>query len=133
MLRNTYLSVIMFGSSLMFASSALAQNGPTLTSVANGVGAQPLPSLSHHYTTGQDLNSRRILDGSETASFFFRKGVRAFEKDDLDKAEQAFRASLRADGLDALSLHYLVIINDRQGDQNEALRYAKAYEAQTKR
>ena len=132
MLRKMSLSAILIGSSLMFAGNALAHSEPTRTSVANGAGAQPLPGLSNAFRTDQGLNSRIILDGSETASFFFRKGVKAFERDELDKAEQAFRASLRANGLDAPSLHYLVIINDRQGDRDDALHYAKAYEAQAK-
>jgi hypothetical protein len=105
---------------------------PAHSSVGNGANSSPVLPLAPNSSDAVIFNRAnslqgRFLDGSETATFFFRKGVRAFDAGELDKAEEAFRASLRADGLDRLSLHYLVIINDRQGDEGSARDYADRY------
>jgi len=52
------------------------------------------------------------------------------ELDNIEKAEQAFKASLRANGLYLLSIHYLAAINHRLGNDDTALEYVKAYNEQ---
>ena len=77
-----------------------------------------------------------FLGSSETSSFFYLKGVKQFEKGNLEKSEQAFRASLRAHGskaMDRLTLHYLTNINHKQGDTHTAEKYAEAYFALDKK
>ena len=71
-----------------------------------------------------------VLGGSETASRYFRKGVKSFEKGDLEKSEYAFKGVLRAHGsrsMDGLTLHYLTLISDQQGDEVQKKKYAQAY------
>ena len=80
------------------------------------------------YTPGH--RSKPLLGSSSTASFFYRKGVKSFDRGNLDKADQAFRAALRANGstaLDALTLRYLIHINQQQGDKFASKRYKQAY------
>ena len=67
---------------------------------------------------------------SKTASSFYRKGVKQFDKGNLEKAERAFEASLRAHGsktMDQMTLHYLTNLNHKQGDTLAAKQYAEAY------
>jgi len=77
-----------------------------------------------------EISTDRLLGSSETATFNFKKGVKNFEKENFEKAEAAFRAVLRADGsksMDKISLHYLTIISDKQGDEFKKNSYAQAY------
>lgn len=115
-----------FAVTCLLVLSTQAQANPTMTSAVNGASGTP------HFDTSTPLwNTRhvgdRFLDGSETATFFYKKGVRLFEKGDFDSAKTAFRATLRANGLDRLSLHYLVIISHNQGDMSAAENYTQAY------
>jgi len=76
------------------------------------------------------LNStvRYILpNASETASFYYRVGVKHFKKADFKESERAFQAVLRAKGLNQEAYRYLSMINQKQGNKEAALKYAKAY------
>ena len=56
--------------------------------------------------------------------------MRNFDKGNLEKAESAFRATLRADGsdrMDRLTFHYLTLINHQLGNKNKVNQYAEAY------
>ncbi|MEP6342580.1 MAG: hypothetical protein ABJ275_04630 [Maricaulaceae bacterium] len=64
---------------------------------------------------------------SSTASFYYRVGVNNFKKGHMEKAERAFKAVLRADGLDTQANFYLAKIKLQEGDESKALEYAKAY------
>ena len=69
-------------------------------------------------------SNRIILDGSSTASHYYRVGVRQFEKGNFDKAEYAFNAVLRANGLNQQAHYYLAKINMEQGDKESARKHA---------
>ena len=72
----------------------------------------------------------RYLGSSQTATLYYKKGVKSFEKGKLDKADQHFRASLRADGsrgLDKATYHYLSNIHHKRGDELQSKKYAQAY------
>jgi hypothetical protein len=76
------------------------------------------------------LRGERYLGSSRTATLYYKKGVKSFEKGKFEKAASHFRASLRADGsrgLDKNTLHYLVNINHKLGDEKQAKTYADAY------
>ena len=80
-------------------------------------GAADSGSSSHRF-------NRIILDGSSTASHYYRVGVRQFEKGNFDKAEDAFNAVLRANGLNQQAHYYLAKINMEQGDKESATKHA---------
>ena len=67
------------------------------------------------------------LDGSTTATYFYRKGVRNFERGNIEKAEKAFEAVLRTNGLDRQAYLYLAKINAQKGDLNKTQKYTEAY------
>ena len=69
-------------------------------------------------------SNRIILDSSSTASHYYRVGVRQFEKGNFDKAEYAFNAVLRANGLNQQAHYYLAKINMEQGDKESAIKHA---------
>ena len=72
----------------------------------------------------------RFLGSSRTATFYYKKGVKSFQKGKLEKADQHFRASLRADGsrgLDKATYHYLSNLKHKQGDELQSKKYAQAY------
>ena len=78
----------------------------------------------------QPLRGERYLGSTRTATFFYKKGVKSFEKGNLEKAEQHFKAVIRADGSKGLNkntYHYLANINHKQGDVVAAKKYAEAY------
>lgn len=66
---------------------------------------------------------------SETAAYFFKKGERLYENNKLDKAERAFKASLRAQdgGLETYSYLFLAHIAKRKGDKEQARAYAERF------
>jgi tetratricopeptide (TPR) repeat protein len=78
------------------------------------------------------LRGERYLGSSRTATFYYKKGVKSFEKGNLDKAIRHFEAVLRADGsrgLDRATLHYLANITNQQGDAQATKKYVEAYNA----
>ena len=80
--------------------------------------------------------SLRQLGGSTTATTKFARGLSQFEKGNLDDSAYAFRSALRANGskeMDRLSLHYLTLISDKQGDEINTKKYAQAYFELTKK
>lgn len=80
--------------------------------------------------SAQPLRGERYLGSTRTATLFFKKGVKNYDKGNLDKAAQHFRAALRADGsrgLDKVTYHYLTNIHHKQGDNVKAEKYAQAY------
>lgn len=99
--------------------------------VDNGIGRDfaLTPQPPQRFRTVNRLHGN-FLGSSSTSTFFYVKGVRNFEKGNLDKAEQAFQAALRADGseaMDRLTLHFLTLIKDQQGNELAAKEYAEAY------
>ncbi len=125
-MRISKLSICLIASASVMAFAPAAYANSTMTSVANGatVNMSVMPR-SHEYSTGH--KTVKLLDGSTTATKYFYSGLKKFEEGNLEDAENAFKASLRARGLDQQSLHYLVVINDKQGDDAKVAEYAKAY------
>ena len=116
---------------LAMAPTAFAKSGNiTKTSVANGVNTQ---NISLRGGTGGTLGGHvgpMLLNSSETATFFYKKGLKHFQKGNLEKSEYAFRAVLRADGskeMDRLTLSYLTLISEKQGNLAAKEKYAQAY------
>lgn len=124
---NTFKrSICLVASVSVMAFAPAAYANSTLTPFANGAQSNTyVAPSSNEYTTAH--KSRKLLDGSTTATKYFYSGVRSFESGNLEDAEAAFKAALRARGLDQPSLHYLVVINDKQGDDAKVTEYAKAY------
>lgn len=106
-----------------------------ISSFANSVGATIIkgPRVVTSFTTSPSVlgpHGIRDFNTSETAAFFYRRGVKKLDKGKLEQAEEAFRASLRADGsknLDSFSLHYLAYISNKRGNKAKAQEYAQAY------
>ncbi len=128
----TFMKIALFtivtASLTALAPAAYADFYPGKTSTISKVNG----SFSQLTVGGATLNNDgdRLFGGSETASFFYKKGVKKFEDGNLEKAEIAFKATLRAQGsdtLDKLALHYLSYINNQQGDVTEAMSYAEVY------
>ena len=75
---------------------------------------------SHGNANVSSLGNRpRILNGSKTASHYYRVGVSQYEKGNFGKAEYAFKAVLRADGLDKEAIKYLSLIEQKQRDNKK--------------
>ena len=126
---NARSLTILAAAGALLLGTAVSASANTRTEAIYGTGAGVGGQTFNAGNWGPQgvYNNGRLLDGSETATFFYRKGVKRFEDGKLDRAEEAFRAVLRADGLDRLALHYLVIINDAQGDRATAEMYAARY------
>lgn len=84
-----------------------------------GIGTIPLSRLGDRQF--------RINGASETASYYYITGIRQFEKENYDRAERAFKAVLRADGLNKAALHYLVAVSVKKGDTEQAKVYAERW------
>lgn len=70
-------------------------------------------------------NSNRNF--SETAGFYFKVGVNNFERGELDKAEQAFKAVLRANGLNKQAHYYLALLNIEKERLDIAATHVKKF------
>ena len=124
-LKSASLTIAAFAV-LSFASTASAY---TLTSTTNGINID-IGTETQIYNMTQGHEEDSLFGSSETATFFYKSGVKRFEDGKLDKAATAFRASLRAHGskkMDKRTLHYLAYINQQQGNVAQAKAYAEAY------
>ena len=91
---------------------------------SSNAGAIHGPYGNFNPTSPNRFNPNRSLYGaSETATFYYKVGVKQFEKGNLDKAERAFNSVLRADGLNKQAYHYLALINLKQGNKEAAQKY----------
>jgi len=108
------------------AASSAYNNGSKST--ATGYTSQAASSATT-YNAGPTsyLFQDTILDGSITATQFYKAGIRRFNKGKFDKAEESFKAVLRANGLNKQAYFYLAKIKEQQGDSEKANEYAKAY------
>jgi hypothetical protein len=122
---------------LSFSTSAYANNTfANATNTTNPFLAGAVPDKSNvQYLRLFDVSAlphrgERYLGSSRTATLYFKKGVKNFEKGNLDKAARHFKAVLRADGsrgLNKATYHYLTNITHKQGDEAQAKSYAQAY------
>lgn len=86
-------------------------------------------SLGVNQTPAQQsrLNAIQGSNVKGTASHYFRVGQAEFEKGNFEKAEYAFNAVLRAQGLNKQANYYLAKIGQAQGDEAKARKYALAF------
>jgi Tfp pilus assembly protein PilF len=116
-----------------FANSSNATNATNTTNAFLGHTPNKGSEIQHlrlFDVSALPQRGERYLGSTRTATLYFKKGVKNFEKGDLEKASQHFRAALRADGskgLDKATYHYLVNIAHKQGDQVKTQEYAQAY------
>ena len=117
---------------LFMSPAAHAQNSTNATIIKG-------PGVVTSFTTGVSVlgpEGGRDFNTSETAYFWYEKGIKRFEKGKLERAEVAFKASLNAQGsknLDSRTLHYLAYINKQLGNEAQAEAYAQAYLSLTKK
>jgi len=85
----------------------------------------------HNGFTGANLSRQIELEWqqftSSTSSYYFKAGVKKYKKEQWDEAEKAFEAVLRSDHLHKQALFYLAHINAKQGEEDQVLKYIKAY------
>ena len=121
---------------LALASTSLLALAPLASAnyVGSGKTIQESTFTGTGYTFGEiaggikgGLLRSTYLDGSTTATYFYRKGVRNFERGNIEKAEKAFEAVLRTNGLDRQAYLYLAKINAQKGDLNKTQKYTEAY------
>ena len=89
---------------LALASTSLLALAPLASAnyVGSGKAIQASTYTGTGYTFGENVRGTpggpvrsTYLDGSTTATYFYRKGVRNFERGNIEKAEKAFEAVLR--------------------------------------
>ena len=121
---------------LALASTSLLALAPLASAnyVGSGKTIQASTSTGTGYTFGEIAGGIKggpvrstYLNGSTTATYFYRKGVRNFERGNIEKAEKAFEAVLRTNGLDRQAYLYLAKINAQKGDLNKTQKYTEAY------
>lgn len=128
--KTTLLALASISLLAPLASANYVDSGePNFTTASIGAGSQPIPGGDRGGSGGDRGGSpnTRYLDGSSTATFFYRKGVRNFERGNMAKAEKAFEAVLRTNGLDRLAYFYLAKINAQKNDFNSTRKYIEAY------
>lgn len=126
------------------AAGALLVAGTAAASFANTYSGQTThPAVRYNttsvfvgegsiYGSGNRFGVTTSLPGaSETATHYYRVGVKKFEKGNLERAEQAFNAVLRADGLNEQAHFYLAKIKMQQGDRTAAAKHAAKLGAHT--
>ena len=111
-----------------FANQNFAYNGSPSTYTGSNTGSLNFGQNKNITGTGALSSYQRLSGASDTASFYYRVGVRQFEKGNLDKAEDAFNAVLLADGLNPEAHYYLEKINTEQGDKEAAAKHGLALE-----
>ena len=122
------LTVLPVFAALVFANSASA-NSYGSSSYGSGSYATSIGTYSYRGvgSTNDPFHKKYIRGASSTASFYYSVGVKAFEKNDLNKAERAFNSSLLANGLNEESLLYLAKIAEAKGEMEKAGSYALKY------
>ena len=135
-LRKNLLSPITLSAALMISLSITAHanvsyNNTTASDIRSLTGGVILQNPIRIETNA--LPARLIGNGSETATKFYRFGLKHYTNGELDKAEQDFKAVLRAKGLNKQALYYLAKVSQEQGKDAQAKEYAIKFHAlQTK-
>ena len=111
-----------------FANSNFAYNGSPSTYTGGNTSSVYIEHNTTITGTGGLSSYQRLSGASDTASFYYRVGVRQFEKGNFDRAEEAFNAVLLADGLNQQAHYYLAKINIEQGDKETAVKHTRALE-----
>jgi len=70
-----------------------------------------------------------VSSASSTANYFYKLGMKHYEKGNLDKAEKAFQAVLRADGLDLEATHFLALIGVKHFENRHWEKAETAFQA----
>jgi len=132
---NATLTSLAAMSLLIVSTSAHAQStnatNTTNAFLANSAkGKTDVQTLRLFDVSAQPLRGERYLGSSRTATLYYKKGVKSFEKGKFDKAVRHFQAVLRADGskgLNKATYHYLANIKHKQGDEAASKKYVQAY------
>lgn len=128
--------VFVAATALCFAGTSHANNPtqPNKTTQVLGNTVQPYAMNRSSQSWSSKRWHFRYGGPSETAFFFHRRGVNLYETENLDDAEIAFKASLRAQGnsLRKNTLLYLAHISKEKGDMEQAEKYAYDYFKLTK-
>jgi len=97
-------------------------------SFAHITASNPTP---YHTTAFSASNPRTTKGGGWKTIRYYNIGVKQFERNNLDKAEKAFKSVLRMrlEALDKEAYGFLALINEKQGDIPQAEKYAEAYYA----
>ena len=113
------------------ASGKHSSYGPSSAGYQSTSYKADAPRSSKVQRTSDESFYTSSFSARKTASRFYERGVRRFEANKLAQAEKAFAAVLEAEGesLDKYTYHYLVVINYRLGDLEEAEKYMNAYKA----
>jgi len=135
-LKATFYSIFAAAILTISSSPSSAQTSTNATNTRNPFLADAVSNKNElQYLRLFDVRAlphrgERYLGSTRTATFYYKKGVKNFEKGNLEKADQHFRAVLRANGsrgLNKATYHYLTNIKHKQGDQVQAKTYAEAY------
>jgi len=132
--HQLYIGFVSAALSLSFSSQSIAQSSihtprtstPHIfngtTNIQGHIGLEKYLSDRH-----LDKRRKRIGDGSETASHYYRVGVSQYEKGNLENAERAFQSVLRANGLNKQAYYYLARIGEKQGDAEKMAINAREF------
>jgi len=108
-----------------------SQNSSSYSSKYSNRSFSSIPqSIPLHYITPKKLKERPSgVYGAWKTARYYKIGIKQFEKNNLDKAEKAFKSVLRMrlEALDKEAYGFLAIINEKQGDIPQAEKYAEAY------
>ena len=116
------LTILTLASTAAFMASAPYSLANTKTSAVYS-------NYQPNYVVGRHTpaTSGTYLDGSITATQFYKAGINRYKKGKIEKAVESFKAVLRANGLDKQAYFYLAKIKQQQGDTELANKYIKAY------
>lgn len=125
------ITILPVFAALVFASSASANNYGSGSYGSGGYGSSSSSSGSYISSINSNnfdpFHKKFTRGASSTASYYYYVGVKAFERNDLQKAERAFNSSLIANGLNEESLLYLAKIAEAKGEMEKAGSYALRY------
>ena len=119
-------TIVAMVSTLAFIASTPQTQANTSKTGAVYSGSQNSYTLSGRHTPAPNGT---FLDGSITATQYYKAGLNRYNKGKLRKAEESFKAVLRARGLNKQALFYLAKIKQKQGDIEKANEYTRAYDS----
>ena len=118
-----FIATAIIGLGLVLPTTSFAethQGASSLPSVENGIITTPGSLLARLSRPDNVLQGGQFY--SSTSSYYFKIGIKRYERGALDKAEKAFEAVLRTNDLKKLSYLYLAHINAQQGQRELELK-----------
>lgn len=123
-----WMAATAVSAAIALAPAALANTAAATHFSSKSLNRNVTP-ISHTVPRGEVVPNRYIK-GSDTANFFYRVGVTKFENGNLDAAERAFKAVLRANGSHKEAHHYLALISGEKGDKAGVIQHVQAFRAE---